>query len=38
MPQADILGFAPPLCITPSEVDVIVGAMQDAIEEVCGPT
>jgi L-2,4-diaminobutyrate transaminase len=36
MPQGDILGFAPPLCISPSEVDVVVGATIDAVAEVCG--
>ncbi|MEQ8665236.1 MAG: aspartate aminotransferase family protein [Rhodospirillales bacterium] len=36
MPQGDILGFAPPLCITPAETDIIVGAMTEAVDEVCG--
>ncbi len=35
MPQGDILGFAPPLCLTPQEADLIVGATQEAIAEVC---
>jgi len=35
MPQGDILGFAPPLCITTEEVDVVVQAMAEAVEEVC---
>ncbi|MDG1997112.1 MAG: aspartate aminotransferase family protein [Emcibacteraceae bacterium] len=35
MPQGDILGFAPPLCINSKEIDIVVGAMQEAIEEVC---
>ncbi|MEX0583038.1 MAG: aspartate aminotransferase family protein [Sneathiella sp.] len=34
MPQGDILGFAPPLCLTEAEADKIVGAMQEAVEEV----
>jgi L-2,4-diaminobutyrate transaminase len=34
MPQGDILGFAPPLCLTRAEVDIIVMATRDAIEEV----
>lgn len=34
MPQGDILGMAPPLCITPSEVDELVGIARDAIHEV----
>ena len=36
MPQGDILGFAPPLCITSAECDIIVGAMAESVEEVCG--
>ncbi len=35
MPQGDILGFAPPLCLTTEEADKIVGAMKEAIDEVC---
>jgi len=35
MPQGDILGFAPPLCITTEEVDIVVQAMAEAVEEVC---
>lgn len=34
MPQGDILGFAPPLCLTRGEADIIVIATRDAIEEV----
>ncbi|OUR79114.1 hypothetical protein A9Q83_05905 [Alphaproteobacteria bacterium 46_93_T64] len=34
MPQGDILGFAPPLCLTKNEADVIVGAMAEAVKEV----
>jgi len=36
MPQGDILGFAPPLCLTPAEADIIVAATADAVAEVCG--
>jgi len=36
MPQGDILGFAPPLCLTESEADLIVAATRDAIIEVLG--
>ena len=36
MPQGDIIGFAPPLCITPTECDVVVEAMADAVKEVLG--
>ena len=35
MPQGDILGFAPPLCLTQEEADLIVGATKEALEEVC---
>jgi L-2,4-diaminobutyrate transaminase len=34
MPQGDILGFAPPLCLSRAEADIIVMATRDAIEEV----
>jgi len=34
MPQGDIIGFAPPLCLSNAEADKIVGAMQEAVEEV----
>ena len=34
MPQGDILGFAPPLCINRQEVDLIVDKTQLAIEKV----
>lgn len=34
MPQGDILGFAPPLCLTPGEADQIVAATVDAMAEV----
>jgi L-2,4-diaminobutyrate transaminase len=34
MPQSDIVGFAPPLCLARSEVDIIVGAMKAAVDEV----
>ena len=34
MPQGDILGFAPPLCITPEEVDRIVHATSQALDAV----
>jgi len=34
MPQGDILGFAPPLCLTKEEADLIVAATCDAIDEV----
>lgn len=34
MPQGDILGFAPPLCITRDEIDTVVAAMSEAVDEV----
>jgi len=35
MPQGDIIGFAPPLCLSTDEADLIIHAMKEAIEEVC---
>jgi L-2,4-diaminobutyrate transaminase len=34
MPQGDILGFAPPLCLTRSEADIVVSATAEAVKEV----
>ena len=34
MPQGDILGFAPPLCLTRAEADEIVGRARDAVEDI----
>jgi L-2,4-diaminobutyrate transaminase len=34
MPQGDIIGFAPPMCLTKDEADLIVQAAKEAIEEV----
>jgi L-2,4-diaminobutyrate transaminase len=36
MPQGDIIGFAPPLCLTTSEADQIVDTMAQAVGEVLG--
>ena len=36
MPQGDILGFAPPLCLSTSEADQIVDATAQAVKEVLG--
>ena len=36
MPEGDIIGFAPPLCITRAEVDILVEAFRDAVHEVLG--
>lgn len=34
MPQGDILGFAPPLCLTKAEADIVVEAARGAVEAV----
>jgi L-2,4-diaminobutyrate transaminase len=34
MPQGDILGFAPPLCLTRAEADIIVARTADAVKSV----
>lgn len=34
MPQGDILGFAPPLCLTRDEADTIAGAVKGAVDTV----
>ncbi len=36
MPQGDIIGFAPPLCLSSDEADIIVAATKAAVEEVAG--
>jgi L-2,4-diaminobutyrate transaminase len=36
MPQGDIIGYAPPLCLSREEADTIVQATADAIKEVLG--
>ena len=36
MPQGDILGFAPPFCLTRQDADQIVAATQRAVETVLG--
>jgi L-2,4-diaminobutyrate transaminase len=36
MPQGDILGFAPPLCLSKAEADIVVSATVEAITEVAG--
>ena len=36
MPQGDIIGFAPPLCLSISEADTIVEAMTESVKEVLG--
>ncbi|MEM9249957.1 MAG: aminotransferase class III-fold pyridoxal phosphate-dependent enzyme [Pseudomonadota bacterium] len=37
MPQGDILGYAPPLCLSREEADTVVAATRAAIVEVLGP-
>lgn len=34
MPQGDIIGFAPPLCLSKAEADIIVAATREAVEEI----
>ena len=36
MPEGDIIGFAPPLCLTREEADEIVRVAREAVIEVCG--
>ena len=36
MPQGDIIGFAPPLCITRAEADIVVDAFAASVSEVLG--
>jgi L-2,4-diaminobutyrate transaminase len=36
MPQGDIIGFAPPFCISKAEVDTVVGVAVDAVKAVMG--
>jgi L-2,4-diaminobutyrate transaminase len=36
MPQGDILGYAPPLCLTRAEADRIAEATGEAVREVLG--
>ena len=33
MPQGDIAGFAPPLCLTREQADTVVGALAQAVKE-----
>lgn len=36
MPQGDIIGFAPPMCLTRDEADIVAQAMKEAVDEVFG--
>ncbi|MCC6205847.1 MAG: aspartate aminotransferase family protein, partial [Hyphomicrobiales bacterium] len=37
MPQGDILGFAPPLCLSREEADIIAGQTAAAVKSVFAP-
>jgi L-2,4-diaminobutyrate transaminase len=36
MPQGDILGFAPPFCLTREEADIVVAATVQAVKTIFG--
>ncbi|MBR9762786.1 MAG: aminotransferase class III-fold pyridoxal phosphate-dependent enzyme [Rhodobacteraceae bacterium] len=36
MPQGDILGFAPPFCLTEAEAEEIAGKLADSVKDVLG--
>ncbi len=36
MPQGDILGFAPPFCLTQQEADTVVAATVRAVKKILG--
>ncbi len=36
MPESDIIGIAPPFCITEGECDQVVGALKESVVEVLG--
>ncbi len=36
MPQGDIIGFAPPLCLSREEADIVVGRFKESLDEVFG--
>ena len=36
MPHGDILGLAPPLCLSKSEVDIIIDSLKKAINNIFG--
>ncbi len=36
IPQGDILGFAPPLCLSKEEADIVVAKTAEAVAEVLG--
>jgi L-2,4-diaminobutyrate transaminase len=34
MPEGNMIGFAPPLCITPDEIDIVAQTLRAATDEV----
>ena len=36
MPQGDILGFAPPFCLTQQEADIVIAKTEEAVRETLG--
>lgn len=36
MPESDIIGIAPPFCITAAECDQVIGALKESVVEVLG--
>ncbi|MBF9034548.1 aminotransferase class III-fold pyridoxal phosphate-dependent enzyme [Rhodobacterales bacterium HKCCE2091] len=36
MPLCDVIGYAPPLCLTRAEADTVIAATKDAVAEVLG--
>ena len=34
MPQGDILGLSPPLCLSKSEVDIIISKLKKSVNKV----
>ena len=36
MPQGDILGFAPPFCLSKAEADIVITATEEAVRETLG--
>jgi len=36
MPESDVIGIAPPFCITAAECDQVIGALKESVVEVLG--
>ena len=34
MPQGDIIGLSPPLCLSKSEVDIIISSLKKSVDKV----